>query len=530
MKEIKLLDCTLRDGGYVNDWNFGHDNLVSVFERLVDVGVDIIEVGFLDERVPFDIDRSIMPDTDSVAKIYGDLDRKQAMVVGMIDFGTCSQEHITPCKDSYLDGIRVIFKKHLREPAMEFCRELKDKGYKVFAQMVSVTSYDDEEMLDLIRLANDVKPYAVSMVDTYGLMHQNNLMHYFNLLNDNLDPEIGLGYHAHNNFQMGYANCIAMLSNDIDRMMIVDGTIYGMGKSAGNAPLELIAMHMNNVLGKKYQISQILEAIDSNIANFYQGATWGYNVFYYLAASNDCHPSYVSYLMNKKTLSVRSINELLGCLEGEKKLLYDKNYIEDLYVHYQMHEIQDEETIETLGNMLSAKELLVLGPGSTIKKQSELIADYIAQKDPLVISINYIPERFEPDHIFISNAKRYVQIATKLSKQKYSVIATSNVTGTNDSAFDYVLNFSNLMDSEAEIIDNSLIMFLKALIRMGVKKVTLAGFDGYSKRAHNYFDMEMQYDFVKDKADYLNRYTTDFLAKTKDVLEVVFLTESHYGD
>ena len=530
MKEIKLLDCTLRDGGYVNDWNFGHDNLVSVFERLVDVGVDIIEVGFLDERVPFDIDRSIMPDTDSVAKIYGDLDRKQAMVVGMIDYGTCSQEHITPCKDSYLDGIRVIFKKHLREPAMEYCRELKEKGYKVFAQMVSVTSYDDEEMLDLIRLANDVKPYAVSMVDTYGLMHQNNLMHYFNLLNDNLDPEIGLGYHAHNNFQMGYANCIAMLSNDIDRMMIVDGTIYGMGKSAGNAPLELIAMHMNNVLGKKYQISQILEAIDSNISNFYQGATWGYNVFYYLAASNDCHPSYVSYLMNKKTLSVRSINELLGCLEGEKKLLYDKNYIEDLYVHYQMHEIQDEETIETLGKMLSAKELLVLGPGSTIKKQSELIADYIAEKDPLVISINYIPERFEPDHIFLSNAKRYVQIATKLSKQKYSVIATSNVTGTNDSAFDYVLNFSNLMDSEAEIIDNSLIMFLKALIRMGVKKVTLAGFDGYSKRAHNYFDMEMQYDFVKDKADYLNRYTTDFLAKTKDVLEVVFLTESHYGD
>ena len=530
MKEIKLLDCTLRDGGYINDWKFGHDNLVSVFERLVDVGVDIIEVGFLDERRPFDMDRSIMPDTDSVAKIYGDLDRKQAMVVGMIDYGTCSQEHITPCADSYLDGIRVIFKKHLREPAMAYCRELKEKGYKVFAQLVSVTSYDDEEMLDLIRLANEFKPYAVSMVDTYGLMHQNNLMHYFNLLNENLDPEIGLGYHAHNNFQMGYANCIAMLSNDIDRMMIVDGTIYGMGKSAGNAPLELIAMHMNNVLGKKYQISQILEAIDSNILNFYQGATWGYNVFYYLAASNDCHPSYVSYLMDKKTLSMRSINELLGCLEGEKKLLYDKNYIEDLYVHYQMHEIQDEETIEALSKMLADKELLVLGPGSTIKKQQELIAGYIAEKDPTVISINYIPERFAPDHIFLSNAKRYVQIATKLSKKKYSVIATSNVTGTNESAFDYVLNFSNLMDSEAEIIDNSLIMFLKALIRMGVKKVTLAGFDGYSKRAHNYFDMEMQYDFVKDKAEYLNRYTTEFLAKVKDRLEVVFLTESHYGD
>ena len=84
MGELKLLDCTLRDGGYVNDWEFGHNNLVSIFERLVDANVDVIEVGFLDDRRPFDINRSIMPDTDCMEKIYGGLDRKQAMVVGMM--------------------------------------------------------------------------------------------------------------------------------------------------------------------------------------------------------------------------------------------------------------------------------------------------------------------------------------------------------------------------------------------------------------------------------------------------------------
>ena len=84
MGEVKLLDCTLRDGGYVNDWNFGHNNLVSIFERLVDAGIDIIEIGFLDERRPFDINRSIMPDTDSVFNIYGDLDKKNSIIVGMI--------------------------------------------------------------------------------------------------------------------------------------------------------------------------------------------------------------------------------------------------------------------------------------------------------------------------------------------------------------------------------------------------------------------------------------------------------------
>lgn len=528
MKEILLLDCTLRDGGYVNDWNFGHDNLVSVFERLVDAGVDIIEIGFLDERRPFDINRSIMPDTDSVAKIYGKLDRKQAMVVGMIDYGTCSLEHIKPCSECFLDGIRVIFKKHLREPAMAFCKKLKDLGYKVFAQLVSVTSYSDEEMLDLIRLANEVKPYAVSMVDTYGLLHQNNLLHYFDLLNTHLDAEIGLGYHAHNNFQMGYANCIAMLSNKIDRPMVVDGSIYGMGKSAGNAPVELVAMYMNNALGKSYHISQILEAIDANISQFYHPATWGYNMFYYVAASNDCHPNYVTYLMNKSTLSIKSVNEILQKLQGEKKLLYDKNYIEELYVEYQKNEVNDADDRERLREVLKDKELLLIGPGVTIKTQGARIEEFVNKNHPTIISINYVPEAFRPDYIFLSNSKRYVQLSTRLSQEKFSLIATSNVTGTREDAFDYVLNFSTLMDREAEIVDNSLVMLLKALINVGCKKVVLAGFDGYSSEASNYFNMSMEYDFVRKMAEDLNEYTSTFLEAIQDKLEIEFLTDSRY--
>lgn len=528
MSDIKLLDCTLRDGGYINDWRFGHDNLVSIFERLVDADLDIIEIGFLDERRPFDIDRSIMPDTDSVAAIYGNLDRKQAMVVGMIDYGTCGTEHIRPCGESFLDGIRVIFKKHLREPAFAFCRELKDMGYKVFAQLVSVTSYDDDEMMDVIRLANEVRPYAVSMVDTYGLMHQNNLLHYFHLLDTHLDREIGLGYHAHNNFQMGYANCIAMLNHRIERTMIVDGSIYGMGKSAGNAPLELVAMYMNNALGKQYHISQILEAIDANISQFYRPATWGYNMFYYIAASNDCHPEYVAYLMNKRTLSIKSVNEILRKLQGEKKLLYDGGYIEKLYVEYQKNEVNDAKDRERLREVLGTQEILLVGPGTTVETQRERIDAYLKEHEATVISINYEPEGIKPDYIFLSNAKRYVQLATRLSQETYALIATSNVTGTSDKAFDYVLNFSTLMDPEARIVDNSLVMLLKALLSLGCKKVMLAGFDGYSGESSNYYKVEMEYDFIKNMAEYLNDYTRGFLERLQGKMDVVFLTDSRY--
>ena len=151
---ISLLDCTLRDGGYINDWEFGYDNIINIFERLVDSRVDVIEVGFLDERRCFDINRTIMPNTESLNKIFSHLDKKNVSVIAMIDYGTCGIQNIQPCENTFIDGIRVIFKKHLREPAMAFCSQLKSLGYKVYAQLVSVTSYNDADLMDLVLIAN----------------------------------------------------------------------------------------------------------------------------------------------------------------------------------------------------------------------------------------------------------------------------------------------------------------------------------------------------------------------------------------
>ncbi len=534
MRDLKLLDCTIRDGGYLNDWNFGHDNLISIYERLIDADVDYIELGFLDDRREFDINRSIMPDTDCMEKIYGAVDKKGKIALGMIDYGTCSIDHIKPASEAYIDGIRVIFKKHLRVQALDFCRQLKELGYIVFAQLVSVTSYTDEEMLDLIRLANEVKPDAVSMVDTYGLMHQNNLTHFIDLLDKGLDPSISLGYHGHNNFQMGYANCIAMLAYDTERTMLVDGTLYGMGKSAGNAPIELVAMHMNEHYGKHYHISQMLEAIDANIMNFYQPATWGYNLFFYLAASNDCHPNYVADLMNKKTLSIKSINELLSRLEGEKKLLYDKKYMENLYLEYQSNDIDDSESLEKLGQALTDKTLLIIGPGKTVVDEEDKIKSFLEgqnRENVEIISINYVPTRLEPDMVFVSNSKRYLQMSTVLSKKRKNLelIGTSNVT-SRTAMFDYNLNYSSLIDEEAEIIDNSFIMLLKVMAKVGLKKVYVAGFDGYSDDKLNFINPDMEYTFIKDRTAELNQYAKDKLAELKDRLEVEFVTTSLYVD
>lgn len=329
---IKLLDCTLRDGGYINEWEFGHENLKDIFGRTVDAGVDIIEIGYLDEKRVFDKNRSIMPDTDCVSKIYGKLDKKNALIVGMVDYGTCSLDRIQPAAASFLDGIRVIFKKHLRREAMAFCRELRKLGYLVFAQLVSVTSYEEEEIADLAELANEAGVDAVSMVDTYGLMHPQQIRYYFRLLDGGLKSATAIGYHGHNNLQMGYANCMEFLKYGTSgsRQLIVDATLLGMGKAAGNVPIELIAMHLNDIYGKNYRIGAFLEAIDKDIYLFYQEPPWGYNVYYFMAAYHKCHPSYVQYLMKNRRFPIRYANEVLGRMEERQKLLYNERYIEEL--------------------------------------------------------------------------------------------------------------------------------------------------------------------------------------------------------
>ena len=226
-------------------------------------------------------------------------------------------------------------------------------------------------------------------------------------------------------------------------------------------------MHMNQRYGKQYRISQLLEAIDANISNFYKPATWGYNMFYYLAASNDCHPEYVAYLMNKRTLSVKSVNEILGQMEGESRLLYNRDYIEQLYISYQENVVDDNKAISELKEALENRTILLLGPGLNILKQRDKITKFINERNPIIISVNMIVEEIAPDYVFLSNAKRYVQMATALSQRgrKYKIIATSNVTETNKQ-FDYVLNYSELLDRQAEIIDNSFVMLLKVMLRL----------------------------------------------------------------
>ena len=528
MKEIKLLDCTLRDGGYINDWEFGHSVITGTYKRLDAAGVDYIEVGFLDDRRSFDINRTIQPNTDSYNRIFTGMDKKHAIPVAMIDFGTCDISNIGECDTSFIDGIRIIFKKEMIEKALPFCKEIKMKGYKLFIQAISITAYSDLEMLEYIQKINEIKPYAFSIVDTYGLLDSRKLTNYFNLMNNNLDPEIRIGYHAHNNFQLAFSNSIKFLALETNRTIVVDSTVYGMGKSAGNTASELIGMHMNQRYGTSYDVDQFLEILDTDLMAVYQKHYWGYKYNFYISAMNNCHPNYVQFLLDKKTLSVTSINKILSEIPESIKLLYDQKHIESLYIKYQSQTIDDTNAITELSRLLEGKSILLLGPGRSIGNEEEKIYRYIYEKKPIVISVNFEPERYDCDYVFVSNAKRYSKLSDATEKESRSkLITTSNIT-VYDRQADYVLNFSSLIEKNKVGSDNALLLAIAFLQKVNVLQVSMAGFDGFTFGDKDYYDSKYAFAGNDNYSVSSNETTSMGIRNLSDAIKIEFLTESLY--
>ena len=531
MNRISILDCTLRDGGYVNDWKFGHHVITGTYRRLDEAGTEYIEVGFIDGRRNFDADSSIVPNTDSFNHLFEGIKKKHAVPVAMIDFGTCPIENIREANTTFIDGIRVIFKKDKIDKALPFCQQIKQKGYKLFIQAVSITSYSDREILDYIDRLNEVKPFAFSIVDTYGLLDKKKLSDYFSLIDNNLDPEIRIGYHGHNNFQLAFSNTVSFLGMNTKRSLIADATVYGMGKSAGNCPIELLSQYLNKYYDSKYDVSQFLEIFDTDLLSIYQNQPWGYRYNFFISAMQNCHPDYVKYLLEKKTISASSIIEILSRIPNEKKLSFNADYIQNAYIAYQANDIEDDCSVLKIKEETYNRNILLLGPGKSIVNNAEQINDFIMKKKPFIIAINFIPPRIRADLIFIGNAKRYSRLLDMRELQGFcgNIAITSNITPFTDRKPDFVINYGTLLNFISGRQDSSLLLCLALIERIGITQVSLAGFDGFKDEKNNYLSDEWQ--FANDMApDKRNAVIVEGLKHIKKSIKLEFITPSLYAE
>ncbi len=523
MRKISLLDCTLRDGGYINDWRFGERAIRGFSEKIAQTGVEIFEVGFIKGNV-FDADRPVFPDIESIGPIIRPK-KKGMMYVGMLDMSApVPKERLCPHDGSSLDGIRVIFKKEKIAQAFEYCKLVQQLGYTLFVQLVGTDLYDDTEFIEAIKLFASIKPYAISIVDSFGLIKRRSFLRYVYLADNNMPQEIVLGYHAHNNLQQAFGNAESLVEMNLNRDLCIDACVFGMGRGAGNLNLELFAEYMNESFGAHYRIEPMLEIMDEYLNDIYRTKFWGYSLPLYLSASMGCHPNYAIYLAEKDSLTVKCFNELLRSIPKDKKAAFSKDNAELYYREYMEKQIDDSGAIAALSQAVRGRRVLLLAPGSTLESCAPDIRAFIEKEHPLILAVNFYPEHLPTDYVFSSNMRRYVKLP---EDARAKAIVTSNMKDDAET-YRYMVNFSRYASDNPEIIDNSGLMALRLLVDLGVREVAVAGMDGYSSESRRYYvNNTWEHDFSAE-ATKRNDLISEQLKEIGKRIGIRFLTPSVY--
>lgn len=518
MQNVKVLDCTLRDGGYCNQWNFGSGNIRKIVSGLVEAQIDIIECGFLTNKVVYDENITKFTAIDEVATVIPK-DREGKLYVCMVNYGEYDISQLPNYDGTSVDGLRVAFHKKDMLSAMESCKEIKAKGYKVFVQAMVSLNYSDNEFLELIHLANKVQPYSFYIVDSFGVMKRKDLIRLFYMVEHNLEESISIGYHSHNNMQLAYSNAQALVDIRSKRNLIIDSSVYGMGRGAGNLNTELFVEYLNDNVGTTYKLKPLLVIIDEILNDFYQRNYWGYSLPNYLSASYNAHPNYAGYLDNKKTLTVESMEEIFSMMEPEKKSVFDKEYIEKLYEDYMATGSVQEMHFAELKEKIFDKKVLIIAPGKSSVDEKEKILEFAQQEGVVSISVNFDYQGIETDYIFLSNLRRFKALA---EDKRGKSIVTSNIPA---SGIYLQTKYKDLTNNVEMVRDNAGMMLIKFLIALGVKEVYFAGLDGYSVDPMQNF-AEDKMNFVTERAVFeaMNEGMKQVLTMYAKQIKIEFIT------
>lgn len=527
---IEVLDCTLRDGGYINDWKFGQKTIVSILDRLERARIDIIECGFLTKMVQ-DSECSLFVSAEAAAKVLPKR-RRNAMFVAMIAIGEKELHplELSPRGTAGIDGIRLTFHREEIDQACQWAQIIMEKGYEVFMQPVGTVFYSDMELLQLVERMNELKPYAFYIVDTLGSMYRNDVSHRFYLIDKNMHPSVRLGFHGHNNLQLAFSNAQILGKIQTKRTLILDSSVYGMGRGAGNLPTELITQYINRNIASRYDVTMVMDIYDEYISAIRKTHEWGYSMPYHIAATNVCHPNYATYLLNRQTLTMKDIEKIIRLIPGRYRILFDKKLIEQLYAQYQSRKIDDSSALTEISQAVAGKKLLLLAPGKSLITHYHEIRVYIEKEQPYVISINFVDAAYNIDACFASNHKRMDIMKRELSQtENVRVIVTSNIQECEETWL-YV-DYDSYTNSDELISDNAGLMLLKLLKQCGAQQAALAGFDGYDARySGNYYSREM--DLPKDSEE-IKEKQQRMRAQLRELaggMELSFVTPSAYEE
>lgn len=534
-KKIQLLDCTLRDGAYVVDAKFGVPAIKGIIKRMQEAHVDIVECGWLKNDVHES--GTTFYHVPSDVEAYISAKNPQCTYVAMIDWDRYDTDQLPVCDGKSIDAVRVVFPHEKFREGIAVGEKIKEKGYQVFYQAANTLAYHEDELIALAKEINRVHPVSISVVDTFGAMYGEDLRRIVTVLNQYLDTDIKLGFHSHNNQQLSFA--LTMQFVDMlygSREIVIDASLCGMGRGAGNAATELTANFLNRNYQGNYDMNVIMDAIDMYMEYFLEHYKWGYSTAYFIAGMYCAHVNNIAYLQKNHRTTAKDMRNIIESLPEEDRRKYDYDLLEKTYIEYQDKTVADENSLETLKHGFGNRKILLLLPGKSLINEKDKIKDYMQKNNPIVIGINAIWESYKYDYLFFSNSVRYAYAKEIYSETflAYPKIVASNIkTEAGDN--ELLVNFNLLVKRGWEHFDNSGIMCLRLLNRLNVTDVALAGFDGFADAySESYADASLPHINPGKKWEELNEEIKeifkDFEKSTAGKMQITFVTDSKYND
>lgn len=534
-KPVILLDCTLRDGAYIVDADFGTPAIKGIIRRLQEANLEIIECGWLKNtphkegtsffHVPTDIKPYLLEKNDN------------SLLVAMIDWDRYDLDVLPSCDGETIDAIRVVFPKEHFKEGIALGKIIYQKGYQVFFQAANTLSYSDEELEQLAAEINASDAQSLSVVDTFGAMDYEDMERIVGILDGKLRPDIMLGFHSHNNRQMSFAMSQIFVQKLYGkRKVIVDVSLCGMGRGAGNTTTELMASFLNKKYYADYDMNMILDTIDTYMENFQRHYSWGYSTPYFIAGTYCAHVNNISYLLDNHRTSALEMHSIISSLSESQRSKYDYDLLEQKYLEYRSQAVDDHAVYDALKIAFQNRKILLLSPGASLKRERDKIKTYIEQEDPVCIGINAITVDYEYDYLFFSNKMRYAyarDVYPEILQSKASILL-SNIKNSAD-AGEYIVDFNMLIKRGWPHFDNATILCLRMLGKLHVKEIVLAGFDGFSEsHKDNYVDKELPRINPGMSMEELNAEIReifwDFKRSMHEHMKITFLTDSKFAE
>ena len=572
--DVKIIDCTFRDGGHLNNWNFDDSSIRDVYRAVSKSGVDYFEIGYISSENSFDpkkYGKWKFSKPKDIAMALGSIE-KGAKVCGMIDVGTIRANEIPNADSSLLDAIRVASYPSQCEEAIELGEALLVKGYEVFINLMAINYYSEESIEKIKKLISKSSIENVYFADSFGSFLPNNIDKIAGKLLGISNKKIG--FHAHNNLQMAFANTLVVMKKGVK---LIDATVYGMGRGAGNLPLEMFLGYMQEIDKEKYNVVPILEIIDKYFVKYRDELKWGYSLPYMLSGFWACHPNYSKDLVGMKEYAMEDIWNIMRKISKNTSPKYSKEILKEglalgarkdkdkttsknTWIEVPGDKInlnsstratkEKEKNIEYVGRHKD-RDFLVLANGPSLKEYKNEIDEIIKKYDPIILGANNLGGLFIPHYHAFTNKKRFEKYCSTVD-EKSRILLSSSFPGElikKVTKRDYEFIYHKQVDTEEFDVKGATIytgyftvsdLLIVIAHLMGGKRIMVAGMDGYkdisSNKTHFYDEEDeapsLDIELEKHKAcSMLIRDIRDFIkSRGKEEFHIVTPTSysSHY--